>query len=140
MISILSTLDTCKQFLNIQTRVHQLPWRNFKEIPDTARGVYIIEDDWQQPVYVGKGWIRNRQSTHWPKATGTPRSYESYPKGWKYLKENNPELDPKEWTIYYTTLESETELSALEGALIHLLKPLANDETYRDQLSTVISE
>jgi hypothetical protein len=79
---------------------------------------------------VGKGWIRQRQLSHWPKAIGEAKSNEDF-KGWKALRENN-ELNPMEWTIYYTTLESETALTAMEGNLIHLLQPLANDETYKD--------
>lgn len=134
MISILETINNCKKLLNINTRIHQLPWNYYKEIPDTARGIYILEDELQRPIYVGKGWIRNRQQTHWPKALGNTKSYQSYPKGWKHLKEHNCDLNPREWTIYYTELESETALTALEGALIHLLQPLANDETFTDNI------
>jgi hypothetical protein len=47
-------------------------------------------------------------------------------------------MDPREWTIYYTELESETELTALEGALIHLLQPLANNETNRDNSTQIL--
>ena len=36
--------------------------------------------------------------------------------------------------IYHPTLYKETEKTAVEGNLIHLLQPLANDETYSDRL------
>ena len=133
MISILQTINTCNQFLNIKTRIHQLLWRYYKDIPAHARGIYIIEDDMQQPIYVGKGWIRTRQTAHWPKTMETLQGIRADTKGWQHLRENNPNLDTKEWTIYYTELAKETELTALEGALIHLLQPKANDETYKDQ-------
>ena len=138
MISILQTIDTCNKLLNIKTQIHQLPWRYYKEIPSSARGIYILEDDEQRPIYVGKGWIRNRQDTHWPKAHGQTKSYQTDPKGWKQLREHNTNMNPKEWAIYYTELTSETALTALEGALIHLLQPLANDETFKDTNHTAI--
>jgi hypothetical protein len=34
-------------------------------------------------------------------------------------------------------LEKQTERSAVEGALIHLLQPLANDETFKDNNRTL---
>lgn len=139
MISILQTIHNCTQLLNITTRTQQLPWRYYKEIPTTARGIYILEDELQRPIYVGKGWIRNRQNTHWPKAMGAAKTYHSDPEGWQHLREQNPNMDPKEWTIYYTELDTETALSALEGALIHLLQPLANNETFRDHMSQMIT-
>jgi excinuclease UvrABC nuclease subunit len=132
MISILETLHHCKNSLNLNCHITQLPFRNYKEIPQNARGVYILEDDIQRPIYVGKGWIRKRQDSHWTKAQVLNKSYHTDPKGWQYLREQDPTLSPKEWTIYYTLLNKETAITALEGALIHILQPLANDETYRD--------
>ena len=85
---------------------------------------------------MGKGWIRNRQNTHWPKALGDVKPYIKDPLGWQQLRENNQNLDPREWTIYYITLEQETAITALEGALIHLLQPLANDETRKDNINS----
>ena len=134
MISILQTLAHCKQFLNLSCNITQIPFRNYKEIPKNARGIYILEDELQRPIYVGKGWIRKRQDSHWPKAHGQTKSYHIDPKGWQHLRESNPDLVPRDWTIYYTELDTETAITALEGALIHLLQPLANDETYRDTL------
>jgi hypothetical protein len=115
----------------IECSITQIPFRNYKEISPKSRGVYILEDDLQQPIYVGKGWIRTRQSTHWDKALGQTKPYQIDPKGWQQLRESNC-LNPREWTIYYTELSTETAITAMEGALIHLLQPLANDETYRD--------
>jgi hypothetical protein len=132
MKSILDVINRAKQFLDLAAlKVNQIPYRNYREIPTTLRGIYILEDELQRPIYVGKGWIRSRQATHWPKALGETKSYHTDPKGWQYLREHN-EIDPREWTIYYIEVSSETAISALEGSLIHLLQPLANDETYRD--------
>jgi hypothetical protein len=132
MKSILDTINRAKQFLELDTlKVTQIPYRYYKEIPPRCRGIYILEDELQRPIYVGKGWIRTRQMSHWPKAHGVTKSYHTDPKGWQYLREHN-ELTPTEWTIYYIEVEKETAISALEGSLIHILQPLANDETYRD--------
>jgi excinuclease UvrABC nuclease subunit len=132
MKSILATIDRAKQFLGLDTlKVNQIPYRNYKEIAPKIRGIYILEDELQRCIYVGKGWIRTRQTTHWPKAHGATKTYHTDPKGWQHLREHN-ELTPTEWTIYYIEVSSETAISALEGSLIHLLQPLANDETYRD--------
>lgn len=132
MKSILDTINRTRQFLALEhLTVTQLPYSYYKEIPTRSRGIYILEDELQRPIYVGKGWIRSRQNTHWPKALGEVKSYHTDPKGWQHLREHN-ELFPKEWTIYYIEVDKETAISALEGSLIHLLQPLANDETYRD--------
>lgn len=136
MKSILDTIHRAKQFLQLaDLKVTQIPYRLYREISPKIRGIYILEDELQRPIYVGKGWIRTRQNTHWPKALGVTKSYHTDPKGWQHLREHN-ELDPKEWTIYYIEVANETAISALEGGLIHLLQPLANDETYRDNHNT----
>lgn len=135
MKSILATINLAKQFLQLDDlKVTQIPYRLYKEIPTSIRGIYILEDELQRPIYVGKGWIRTRQNSHWPKAHGDVKSYHTDPKGWQHLREHN-ELDPKEWTIYYIEVAKETAISALEGSLIHILQPLANDETYRDNIN-----
>lgn len=132
MKSILDVINRAKQFLSLEhLSVNQIPYRFYKEIPSNCRGIYILEDELQRCIYVGKGWIRTRQATHWPKALGETKTYHTDPKGWQHLREHN-ELDPREWTIYYIEVTKETAISALEGSLIHLLQPLANDETYRD--------
>ena len=136
MISILETVNRCKLFLNLPAvKVNQIPYSLYKEIPANCRGIYILEDQLQRAIYVGKGWIRTRQSTHWDKALGTVKNYHKDPVGWQYLREHNDgPLEPKEWTIYYVEVLKETAITAMEGALIHLLQPLANDETYRDTM------
>lgn len=134
MKSILDIINRTRTFLSLEhLRVNQIPYRNYREIPTKSRGVYILEDELQRAIYVGKGWIRTRQSSHWPKAHGLTKTYHTDPRGWQHLREHN-ELDPKEWTIYYIEVSNETAISALEGGLIHLLQPLANDETYRDNI------
>ena len=129
MKSILAIIHDCKQLLKIEGQTIQLPFKNYKDLPPKTRGVYIIEDDTLQPIYVGKGWIKDRQITHYNKALGIKDSQDTT--GWRNLRENYTP-SPDDWTLYYIQLHRETELTSLEGALIHLLQPLANDETYRD--------
>jgi excinuclease UvrABC nuclease subunit len=136
MKSILDMINRTRTSLELEhLKVNQIPYRNYREIPTKSRGVYILEDELQRCIYVGKGWIRTRQNSHWPKAHGDVKTYHTDPRGWQYLREHN-ELAPKEWTIYYIEVEKETAISAMEGALIHLLQPLANDETYRDNMGS----
>ena len=127
------TVDKCKTFFNINCTLESIPYPQYKErVPKSARGVYVLESELGQIVYVGKGNIKARQDSHWPKANGDIKEYTIDPKGWQYLR-NNFEIRPELWTLHYVELKKETELSAMEGSLIHFLQPLANDETFKDR-------
>ena len=107
-------------------------------IPDKHNGVYIISEN-DKVVYVGKGWIRARQKKHWEKALHELKRGTNDTKGWAWLRENYSvyNLNPENWVVRYMILHKETELTAMEGALIHLLQPLANDETFVDNARTL---
>lgn len=133
-MSVTQTVDRVKAFFGIDCTLAQKPFKDWTDLPRKKRGVYILTDEHERVVYVGKGFIRDRQDSHWPKAHGTPKKHQIDPKGWKWLRENY-EVKPSEWTLNYILLAKETELSAMEGSLIHILQPLANDETFKDRLT-----
>jgi hypothetical protein len=138
MQAIIDTVRKISEFYNISCSVEQIEFSNYKDISKSARGVYILTDG-KHTVYVGKGKIASRQVTHWVKANNLIKSYTIDPKGWKWLRENY-ECKPDTWTLYYINLKRETELSAMEGGLIHMLQPLANDETFKDEERTIRGE
>lgn len=126
------TINRLKDFFNIECQVSTKPFRSYKELERTMRGVYVLTSHDGLVIYVGKGTIKARQDSHWFKANGTPKKHQIDPKGWKWLRENYS-ITPADWTINYIELKRETELSAMEGGLIHILQPLANDETFKDE-------
>ena len=130
--NIAGTVSQVKEFFNITCEMQQIQFKDWASLPRKLRGVYILTDEESRVIYVGKGFIRTRQDSHWPKAHGTPKKGQIYPKGWKWLAENFS-VAPELWTLNYIGLMQETELSAMEGGLIHLLQPLANDETFKDR-------
>ena len=129
---ILDTIMKCTDFFKITCDVHQYKFLDWRTIPKKHRGVYIIANG-EDILYVGKGNIRGRQEKHYQKTIGVVNAGLTYPDGWKYLFENY-KVPTDVWTVFYITLKTETELSAMEGALIHFLQPLANDETHTDRI------
>lgn len=136
MTQVLDTVDRLKAFYGIDCTVETKPFKDYKELVRTMRGVYVLTSQDGLVIYVGKGTIKDRQDSHWFKAHGTPKKHQIDPKGWKWLRENY-EITPGQWTINYIELKRETELSAMEGGLIHILQPLANDETFKDEGRTL---
>jgi hypothetical protein len=137
MTKVQNTVEQLKNFFNIDCTIVTTPFANYKEIKAKLRGVYVLVDEHDQIMYVGKGTVRSRQDSHWPKAHGKPKKHQIDPKGWKWLRENY-DVKPGQWTVNYIELTKETELSAMEGGLIHILQPLANDETFKDEKRTLI--
>ena len=134
------TVLRVSEFFNIQAQLVWYPYADWSSLDKTRRGVYIITNtDATLPdvkyIYVGKGFFRARQSSHWGKLTGNLSPGQIDPKGWQWLREHH-ELDLSNWRLYLVDLPRETELSAMEGGLIHLLQPLANDETFVDRQKT----
>jgi excinuclease UvrABC nuclease subunit len=129
---VAKTVSRCRRFFKIDCQLQTKSFDHYSEISKTSRGVYILESEHHEIIYVGKGNVRARQDSHWPKAIGESKTYT--PKGWQWLQEN-VKTTPKNWQLHYIELAKETELSAMEGSLIHLLQPLANDETFRDRIS-----
>ncbi len=136
MSQVIATVERLKTFFGIDCTVQTKPFNSYKELKKTSRGVYVLTSQDGLIIYVGKGTIKDRQDSHWFKAHGTPKKHQIDPKGWKWLRENY-NITPGAWTINYIELKKETELSAMEGVLIHILQPLANDETFKDEGRTL---
>jgi|APCry1669189883_1035261.scaffolds.fasta_scaffold00885_6 hypothetical protein len=122
-------IDKVFKFLGIQAQVIDCPFRNYKTILKSLNGIYILIHN-DEVYYVGKGQIRKRQGTHWKKANGDLKDRD--PDGWRWLVKNKV-INPKDWTVKYVILHKQTELSAVEGCLIHFFQPLANNETFIDE-------
>jgi excinuclease UvrABC nuclease subunit len=121
------------EHFGIQAEIITKDFKMYKSIPSKHNGVYVVFQD-TDVIYVGKGWIRARQAKHWEKALADFKHGTNDTKGWQWLRENyiNYSLTPEKWKVKYIILHKETELTAMEGALIHRLQPLANDETFND--------
>lgn len=91
-----------------------------------ARGVYVIFDT-DRVLYVGKGIIRDRQSKHQEKFLGEFRNARDT-RGFKQFRDQHGIVDLA--TLQFCSIEitGESAISAMEGGLIHLLQPAANDE------------
>ena len=121
------------EFLKIEAEVITKPFKYHREIHKVLKGIYILING-DTVVYVGKGNIADRQRKHWKKANGDLKIKD--PEGWHWLNKNYESI-PKEWTIKYLILHKQTELSAVEGCLIHFFQPLANNETFVDEGRTL---
>jgi len=126
------TIVKVLSFLGIAAEVKVTAFGSYTDIPGTAKGIYVIVEG-ERVIYVGKGNIKSRQVHHWNKAHNNITRNTKDTDGWRWLRENC-EITPATWMIYHLTLYKETEKTAVEGNLIHLLQPLANDETYSDRL------
>jgi excinuclease UvrABC nuclease subunit len=132
MKRVLDTIIKLKNFFHIECEVQTKLFSEHKTILNHNRGVYVLVDQEDRVIYVGKGNIKDRQIRHWNKSHGIIKSGTIDPKGWKWIRENY-EITPNNWKLFYIELKKETELSAMEGGLIHMLQPLANDETFKDE-------
>jgi len=132
-MNIDETIQDVLKFLGIEAEIITKQFKYYKDIHKELNGIYIlIQDD--KVMYVGKGQIKKRQSTHWKKANGILKPKD--PVGWHWLKKNVMTI-PKDWNIKYLILHKQTELSAVEGCLIHKFQPLANNETFIDEGRTI---
>jgi hypothetical protein len=122
-------IQTVLKFLNIEAEVITKPFKYHKDIHKVLKGIYILMQG-DSVIYVGKGNIADRQRKHWKKANGDLKIKD--PEGWHWLRKNIP-ITPSDWTIKYLILHKQTELSAVEGCLIHFFQPLANNETFIDE-------
>lgn len=113
---------------NIYGHIKFDKWSERPELQEKrSRGVYIIYDE-KNIYYVGKGFIRDRQKTHKEKFLGEFRNARDT-RGFKSFREKFGILDLESLSFCYIILDSETAIGAVESGLIHLLQPLANDET-----------
>lgn len=127
------TINNELKHFGITAEIITKDFKMYNTIPSKHNGVYVVSEG-DKVVYVGKGWIRARQTKHWQKALADFKHGTNDTKGWKWLRENYSiyDLTPEKWTVKYIILHKETELTAMEGALIYRLQPLANDETFID--------
>jgi|TARA_R100000030_G_scaffold89724_1_gene74113 excinuclease UvrABC nuclease subunit len=103
-------------------------WKDSFKGHKRKRGVYVIFDN-DNVIYVGKGFFTARNTSHYNKAINKAKYN---PKGWIWLKENyNYSID--NWQLYMIELDSEVDITFMEGALIKDFMPLANDEVYNDR-------
>ena len=122
-------VDRCQNFLDItiynRIQCRFTEWRN---LPAQGRGVYLISDD-QGQIYVGKGIVKVRTEKHLQKITDTRRHGQPEPTGWKWLRlVQQPDINNWNLTVFY--LNSKSAETALEGCLIHFLRPVVNEETF----------
>ena len=128
---ILETIGRCRDFLQITAGQDQeLDFARWSALEHRQRGIYVIYSP-RETIYVGKGLVRDRQPKHWEKARGEFQNARDTV-GWRWLREHTA-VDPETWHMYVITGLGHTACSALEGGLIHLLQPLANDEVYLDR-------
>lgn len=123
------TISNVLDFHKIDAEIIKIDFKAYGTLPRDINGVYILLDEVDRVVYVGKGNIWDRQRKHWQKAFGDFGLKD--PSGWRWLYETNTNK-PEQWALIYIPLYKQTELSAVEGSLIHKLQPLANNETYVD--------
>jgi hypothetical protein len=125
---ITDTINKCKEFFKVDCTINQIQLKDYRQIKTRAKGIYILHTT-DRTIYVGKGFIRSRQPKHWDKAINELNNTKDT-LGWAWLRENFDCTNPGEWYLTYLELNTRSEQSAMEGALIHFLQPLANDETY----------
>jgi hypothetical protein len=124
-------IQRCQQFLGLDGLTSRdISFQDWREIGSQDRGIYVIYSN-SSVIYVGKGIIRSRQDKHWQKALAEFRDARDTV-GWQWLREHTA-VEPAQWRLQVITVAQSTARSALEGTLIHLLQPLANDEVYEDR-------
>ena len=126
--TLLKTLDHICSFFGIGLTISSCNIFDWDSISSKIKfGVYIIVHD-NIVVYVGKGAVRDRQKTHIQKITGVFRKAKDTA-GFKMLREHT-DIRAYDCEVYYFDCISAANASAVEGALIKFLNPLANKETY----------
>jgi hypothetical protein len=128
MEKITDSIDKIKHFFNIEATVQFVEFLDRKNIPKKCRGIYIILEG-EEVLYVGKGNIASRQKQHLAKITNQLAKYFVEPKGWKWLRTERKAV-PDNWKFIMIFTNTKSEETAMEGALIHMLKPTVNDEIF----------
>jgi hypothetical protein len=133
-------------FIDSNLSLEELPCPRHigKDIDDTIEGVYILMNN-DDVIYVGKGKIKARLKSHYSKVCG---SAEYYPDGWaQFLKKEDrnrveiaerlnrvKDLRCREWEVIYMPIDNEGLRSGVEGCLIMVLNPKANQETFKNHV------
>ena len=116
--------------------ISSLSFAEYRKSPK-CMGLYTIFQA-DRCVYVGKGYIPTRLLHHhnkayqlWETKRGK-RNNTQDTAGWAELRVQSW-FDPTQWMIEYFPETSHVNHAAYEGAMIKLLNPFANDETYADR-------
>lgn len=129
---IINTVVDTATFFNLQLDVYSVALSERMKIPASIKnGVYIIEAN-NKIVYVGKGTVRDRMKTHIEKISGEFHAAKDTT-GFKILRETT-NITVKDCKVSYMDCKSEINATAMEGALMKKLMPLANNETYKTEL------
>ena len=129
---IINTVVETATFFNLQLDVYSVALSERMKIPASIKnGVYIIEAN-NKIVYVGKGTVRDRMKTHIEKISGEFHAAKDTT-GFKILRETT-NITVKDCKVHYMDCKSEINATAMEGALMKKLMPLANNETYKTEL------
>ena len=131
-------LDTILDKINLRLKTEEISgnvelctfneYKGFKR----RRGIYVIYDN-EKVIYVGKGFFKARNHSHYKKAVNEAPYY---PDGWMWFK-NTYDYNISDWNLVVVEIASEVDITFMEGAIIKDLKPLANDETFKDRLTVV---
>jgi len=127
--NIKETLKKVLEFHGVATEISECAFLNYGSIKK-MRGIYVIAGP-SGAIYVGKGYVKDRQKHHKNKALNNIKGGTKDTAGWKNWRENHA-VDLSDCWLVYAEVNAETEISAVEGSLIHLLQPLANDECLVD--------
>ena len=129
---IVNTVVRTAAFFELELDLYSIRLNDRKSIPATIKnGVYIIEAD-NQIVYVGKGTVRDRMKTHIEKISGEFQTAKDTT-GFKILRETT-NITVMDCRVHYMDCKNEINATAMEGALMKKLMPLANNETYKTKL------
>ena len=96
------------------------------KIPKSVRGIYVIFTN-EQILYLGKGWVVDRQWSHAQKLTGEFKGANDT-SNWAEFRRTIGIQDLTNIKLLYVPVKYEYNITALEGILIKQLQPLANDE------------
>jgi hypothetical protein len=127
--TILEKIKTNLEYKSISGKIEKCAFNEYKTFK-RRRGIYVIYDN-DKVIYVGKGFFKARNDSHYKKAIDEARYY---PEGWIWFK-NTYDYDISDWNLVIVELESEVAITYMEGAMMLDLDPLANDETFKDRLT-----
>ena len=127
-------LDKINSRLNteeISGNIELCTFNEYKEFK-RRRGIYVIYDN-DKVIYVGKGFFKDRNDSHYKKAVNEA-CYN--PKCWIWFKDTY-DYNISDWNLVVVEIASEVDITFMEGAIMKDLQPLANDETFKDRLTTL---
>jgi hypothetical protein len=102
---------------------------NYSQKPDISkkvRGIYVIFTE-HDILYLGKGWVIDRQWSHAQKLTGIFKGANDT-SNWAEFRRTYGTVALDQIKLLYVPVKYEYNITALEGVLIKQLQPLANDE------------